>query len=716
LEINRREFVTLSATATAAAATASLPVQFLDTASEAASVPWHQRIRRVGQTNLTEHDPVVLNVEEWADYWASLKVDAVLVSITGILAFYPSKVPYHKQGKYLNGRDLAGECIAAAKRRKIRVVARLSPDLNWGDALAAHPEWFKRDKGGNPLAHDEDPRLYETCIFTSYMTEYIPAIMREVNERYPIDAIFTNAWPPIGEMPECYCSACKSLPGHATPAYWEKFNERVVFLWKLYDSIAKEKSPDNVFLGNMGGAISSGPNLKDLEGLCSWFNCDNQGRGGEGHPIWGCSLQGRVSAAVMKGRTSTNVTAAWSTGKPRWRNIHKSSAEAQMWMNETVASGMVPWYHFIGAEDGLGADRRWQKPGRDYFAWLSKHDRHFTNKTSLADMAVVMGQRTQRFYRHPAGDEAMQSIHGLYYALLEGRFLFDFVHEDDLDFSTLKKYSAVLLPNIALLSDTQCAQLKKYVESGGSLMASFETGMYNERDERRSDFGLGDVFGIHAVGPPKTSNGNGYMAQIERGHAILEGFSNTDWIPGAEYLLPIAAEQNPVLTVVPPYVAYPPELSYPPVMRTDTPAVVVKESGKQRLVYFPGDIERTMWESGNTDLSQLLQNAIRWVSADKQPATIEGEGLVECFAWETEAGFAIHILNYTNPNTHKGWIRKFHTIGEQRVKMRVPEGRIISRVELLRAEEEIPFKQTSNVVEFVVPKIEDYEVAALHAK
>src|ERR1022692_3616803 len=48
-----------------------------------------------------EHDPAVLDVEQWADYWASLKVDAVMVSVTGILAFYQTKVPYHRKGKFL---------------------------------------------------------------------------------------------------------------------------------------------------------------------------------------------------------------------------------------------------------------------------------------------------------------------------------------------------------------------------------------------------------------------------------------------------------------------------------------------------------------------------------------------------------------------------------------------------------------------------------------
>ena len=111
--------------------------------------PWQNKVRRVGQTNMTEHDPAVMNVEEWADYWHACKVDVVFVSVTGILAFYPSKVPFHKHGKFLNGRDFFGECVAAAKKRGMRVVARMSPDLNWGDALAAHPEWAMRHKDGS---------------------------------------------------------------------------------------------------------------------------------------------------------------------------------------------------------------------------------------------------------------------------------------------------------------------------------------------------------------------------------------------------------------------------------------------------------------------------------------------------------------------------------------------------------------------------------------
>jgi len=702
--MNRREFMVLPAAAMATSVLAAVP-----------DVPWQRRIRRVGQLNMTEHDPVTLDIAQWADYWASLKVDAVLVSVTGILAYYQTKVPFHRKGKYLGDRDFFGDCCAAAKKRGLRVIARLSPDLNWEDAVAAHLEWFAQDAEGKPQVHTEDPRLFRTCMFSTYMTDYIPAVMREVNSLYDVDGLFTNGWPPLGKLPVCHCAICRTLPASGTVDYWDKFNQRTVFLWKLYDSIAKERHAGNFYFANLGGGVRCSANLVELGELCEWFQADNQGRGGEDAPIWGCAMQGRVCRAVQKGKMAANVTAGWSTGPVRWRGVSKSEAEWRIWVDETLASGMVPYHHIVGAENGLGEDQRSLGPAREFFQWTAKHDPHFTNKRSIASIGVVMGQRTQLFYQPPRGASAAQYMEGMYYALLEGRFLFDFVHEEKLALTDLEKYRALLLPNIALLSDSQLARLREYVDAGGSLLATFETGLYTERNQKRAEFGLGDVLGIRKAGDILGTTGNAYSARIEKRHPILAGLTGTNWIAGADYRVPLAPVEDPILTVVPGSVAYPPELSYPDPSHTREPAVVLRQKGKSRLVYFPGDIDRTLWHSGHTDLSRLLRNAIRWVAGDDQPVTIDGEGLIESFAWETQAGFAVHVLNYTNPAVHRGWVREFYPIGEQRVRMRLPEGRKVSRVELLRAATEIPFRVADGAITFTIPKVADYEVAAVYS-
>ena len=685
--------------------------------SNPAGEPWQQKIRRVGQSNMTEHDPAVMNIEEWADYWHSVGADIVFISVTGILAFYPSKVPFHRHGKFLNNRDFFGECVAAAKKRNMRVVARMSPDLNWGDALAAHPEWAMRNKDSSVQFNGEEPRLFKTCMFSSYMDDYVPAIMREINSLYSIDCFYTNGWPPIGSLPECHCAICSKLPPPDTTAYWYAFNDRLVNLWQKYDAIAKEKNPESFFFANLGGNVHAGPDLDRLGKIAAWFQADNQGRTFDDPAVWGCSLQGRVCNAMQNGKFAANVTAGYSTGSVRWRNASKNPAEADMWLNETLASGMVPYFHFIGSEAGFCEDRRWQKVGAQFFQWTEKHDAHLTARRSIANIGVVMGQSTQLLYKGPAvahsREYMRETTHGIYETMLRGRYTFDFVHENQLEPEWLSKYRALLLPNIAMLSDRQCQQLRDYVHSGGSIMASFETSLYDENLQPRSDFGLADLLGISKASDVIGTNGNAYYGRIERQHAILEGFANTNWLPGAQNRQPIKPIENPVLTVVPGFVQYPPELAYPSSSRTSEPAVVLRESGKSRVAYFPGDIERTFWLTGHGDLLRLMHNTIRWITRDESIVHVNGDGFIEIFAWETTPGYAIHLLNYTNPNAHHCWLQSVYPLGPQSVSMRLPAGVNVESVELLKSEGREPFHMEGDILRFTISGVGDYEVAAI---
>lgn len=687
-----------------------------------ASVPWQQKIRRVAQSNMTEHDPAVMNIDEWADYWHGTGAEIIFVSVTGILAFYPSKVKFHRHGKFLNNRDFFGECVAAAKKRKMRVVARMSPDLNWGDALEAHPEWAMRNKDGSAQYSTEEPRLFKTCMFSTYMDDYMTAIIREVNSLYDVDCFYTNGWPPIGSLPDCHCNICSKLPPTGTPEYWRVFNDRVFELWQKYDALAKEKKPDSFFFANLGGSVHAGPNLDRLGKLAAWYQADNQGRAYEDAAVWGCSQQGRVCSAIMDGKFAANVTAAYSTGSPGWRNSSKNPAEATMWLNETLASGMVPYYHFVGSENGLGEDRRWQKTGNDFLRWTAKHDAHFTTRRSVANIGVVMGQSTQLLYSGPGLKPARRYMHettqGLYDALLRGRFAFDYVHEDRLDPERLSKYRALVLPNIAMLSDAQCEQIRNYVKTGGSLMASFETSLYNENMKRRADFGLADVFGISKAGDVIGTNGNPYYARIEKPeaaqkHPLLEGFVDTNWFPGAQNRLPLKPVDNPLLTVVPGFVRYPPELAYPPVSHTAEPAIVLREVGQSRTAWLPGDVERTSWITGHGDLLRILHNTLRWVTHDERVIRVEGDGLVEMFCWETDPGYAVHLLNYTNPDAQHGWLQSTFRIGPQTVSMKLPAGVRVKSVQLLKAETSVQFNVENQLLHFTIPHVDDYEVAAI---
>jgi hypothetical protein len=732
----RREFIAASSVPLAARLAGHTPDTIrAPIEGKAEGRPWYATMRRCGQININERDPLDMDVNAWIDYWASLKVDALLLNGGGIVAYYPTDIPYHHRSEFLGSRDLFGELVTATRARGIRVVARMDCNYAYEPAVKAHPEWFERAEDGSLRPHGESTWLFKTCMFSSYFSEQMPAIYREINRRYQVDGFFTNGWPGTGALTVCYCDACREVyrtkvggtPPPETDApsllyrkYYDVFMDRVVEIWKLWEGVAKESTRDSVYVGNLGGGIRTVKDLWRIGRTAGWFNADHQGRSGN-TPIWDCSLQGRVAAAVMKGGTATNVTGAYANTQPLWRHASKAPAEATLWMAQTTASGMVPWYHWLGASP---EDTRWRETGHAFFQWLADNEPHFRNRRSIADVAVLYPQRTIAFYRSGSGSDAWSGtdrartseyLQGLYYALLEARVLIDFVAEGDLSEETLRKYRVLILPNAAYLGDQQVQQVRKYADDGGSILATFETSCYDEWGERRADFALADLFGAHVAGSGLAPHDNGYM-RIDQQHPVVEGFVGTALLPGADERVPIrGADGTPlVLSVVPSYPAFPPEMVFPREPHTREPAAVFRQHGNARVAYFAGDIDRTFWRSTNTDLSRLIANTVRWLRGNRPPlATIEGDGVVEAFAWETEPGAALHLVNYTNPNMMRGWVRQFYPTGPLQIELAVPEGRAVRHARALRAGRDLAVTAAGGRLRFETPPVGDYEVIAL---
>jgi hypothetical protein len=93
--------------------------------------------------------------------------------------------------------------------------------------------------------------------------------------------------------------------------------------------------------------------------------------------------------------------------------------------------------------------------------------------------------------------------------------------------------------------------------------------------------------------------------------------------------------------------------------------------------------------------------------------TIEGDGVIEAFAWETERGVALHLVNYTNPNMMRGWVRQFYPTSPLRVQLAVPSGRAVRRGRALRAGRDVALTVQGDRLRFETPPVADYEVIAL---
>jgi uncharacterized lipoprotein YddW (UPF0748 family) len=151
---------------------------------------WIDQPIRLVQTNLREIDSAV-DPARLLKQVADFKANTFLFGMGGIVAHYPTRVPFHQPSPHLPpDRDTFGEVLKEAHARGIRVVGRFDFSYAHRRAFEAHPEWFFRRADGGPVTYGE---LYLTCINAGYYREQAMVILTEALERYPVDGLFFNS-------------------------------------------------------------------------------------------------------------------------------------------------------------------------------------------------------------------------------------------------------------------------------------------------------------------------------------------------------------------------------------------------------------------------------------------------------------------------------------------------------------------------------------------
>ncbi len=305
---------------------------------------------------------------------------------------------------------------------------------------------------------------------------------------------------------------------------------------------------------------------------------------------------------------------------------------------------------------------------------------------------------------------------GYYEALVEARVPFDMVHDLMLDEDHVSRYRVLILPNIAALSDRQCEQLTKYVENGGSIVATYETSLYDEWGKRRKDFGLTGLFGASFDGKIDKQMQNSYL-DIGKVHPLVRGLENaTRIVNGVNWVhvratAPLGA--NP-LTLVPSYPDLPMEEVYARVPHTDTPGVYLREHGKGRVVYFPFDLDRTFWEFLANDHGTVLKNAVAWTARGEQPLTVTGKGLIDVSLWQQKGSITAHLVNLTNPMAMKGPGSRTHPVAASaQISVRIPKGKQVKAVKFLVSAAPARYRTVNGAIELEVPPIELNEAVAI---
>ena len=717
MSTNRREFLWGAALAGAA----------LEQVASAAPEPWFDRPMRWAQLTLVEDDPGKYDLAFWLDYFKRTHSDAACLSAGGCVAYYPTKIPLHYRSKWLGNTDAFGDLVAGCRKQNMVVVARTDPHAVHQDVYDAHRDWIAVDDKGQKRRHPVMPELWVTCALGPYNREYMTEVTKEIVSLYKVDGVFSNRWAGSGM---CYCEHCQEnfkaasgmdLPRTNNPqdparrAHMGWRQQRLFELWKIWDDEIRKINPDARYIPNSGGGASSDLDMKVVGEKASILFADRQARSGLTAP-WANGKNGKEYRATL-GRKPIGGIFSVGTEEPyRWKDSVQSGPEIRLWALDGIANDLRPWFTKFG---GTLYDKRWLPVVEELYGWHYRNEKYLRNEAPLARVGMVFSQQTSHFY---GGERARAKVEdhtlGYYQALIESRIPFEMVHDALLDAAHVDQFKVLIFPNIAALSNAQCEQIRGYVQRGGSIVATYETSLYDEWGARRADFGLADLFGASYDGAIDARMQNSYL-RLEadaagKRHPILAGLDGTERIiNGVSRIHTKGSYANPPLTLIPSYPDLPMEEVFPRVAKTDVPEVFVREIGKGRVVYFPWDIDRTFWEVLCVDHWKLLRNAVDWAANEPRPVVVTGPGTLDVTIWRQKDSVTVHLVNLTNSMMMKGPIREFIPTPAQQVGVRLPEGKKARKVQLLVSGRAVQVREGNGRVSLTIPSILDHEVVAI---
>src|SRR6202163_3240742 len=120
--MNRRQFLQSSAAATL---WGLAPATAVAQGAAGRSGLWHQRPLRIYHPNPREFELRTLDVKRFVAGCEATEAEAVVISVGGVYAFYPSQVKYHYVSPVVGERDLVGEIASACAEQNLKVIARV---------------------------------------------------------------------------------------------------------------------------------------------------------------------------------------------------------------------------------------------------------------------------------------------------------------------------------------------------------------------------------------------------------------------------------------------------------------------------------------------------------------------------------------------------------------------------------------------------------------
>ncbi|MCX6621740.1 MAG: beta-galactosidase trimerization domain-containing protein [Acidobacteria bacterium] len=322
-------------------------------------------------------------------------------------------------------------------------------------------------------------------------------------------------------------------------------------------------------------------------------------------------------------------------------------------MGRTLAEGGQPYRYDQTSVDGA-ANAHFVRCWSEMFAEVKAKEPYVVGAEPVKYAAVVSSEPTM-LYRGRADDSSHgKDLVGALRALDALHIPHDVLADWNLKPEILSGYSLVILPNVACMTNAQAAAVREYVRSGGSVLATAETSLFDENGAPRKEFALADVLGVKLDETLTNATQKGdrkrpiHLLPRPGGHPVFAGMPATELLLPGDSVFALAAEGQPAAALIED--AGTPRNS--PYRVTRRAAVHVNTFGKGRSVYICGSLFARTYHQRRPGVywpDGLIRNAAHWLAPDA-PWHVTAPARV-WVGLNRQAGRKRHILHVVNWQT-----------------------------------------------------------------
>lgn len=661
----------------------------------------------------------------------------------GYWAYYPSKAfPVHAE---LGSRDLIDEVAQECRRLGVRQYCYTgygAPIMLTADYIKKNPrfaDWVLRGPDGKPYGtyghYGWMTPLQRLCTTGDAFREGIRTVVKEFCA-HDIDGVYFDGPSPFGYSGVCFCDSC-----------------RINF--KKFSGIDLERLRDVLDLNRL-------PNDVDMKALIAWYEWADQltkedflefrriihGSGKfmlcHNGPSWrGTSLAleyripdgfmveasretyDRLMLGMMGGSMARpykkvaqmymgSYAAAWFGEPPEERPwvVHDTNLEdtdeIRMAGFVNLACGNEPLYataNRLYFKVGSGS----AEPAREVFAFMKRVEKIHKDSVPVPYVTIVPTWESLQAWRTRGRSwnwPLMSQAFGL--VMLDERISVDVNPSTEMSEGWLEQQRVIALCGASGISDAEAERLGAWVEQGGGLLATYDTGLYGAKGELRRDGGaLKEVLGVEMKGEPLGSQPECYY-RVKESHPALGEYGAGAIVQGDGRLVPAEARAGAKVLA---------ECWNLGTNEVRGPAMIVNAYGKGRTIYISGSLEANYLYSRVRSTGRLLNTMISYLGGGAPlPFRLKApRGVYGVLRRAVNGDLALWVLGDVGfKDADVGLMRQEYVpVSDVEVSIRVPEGRQAKGVRLMRADRSVSFRLEGGYAVAMLPSLHIAEVVHL---